>query len=331
MKSIGLYIHIPFCCKKCLYCDFNSYENKEIYEKQYIDALIKELNYYINQGIYSFKTVFIGGGTPTIINPENIARIIGTIEKNIEKNAEITIECNPDTVDERKVVLYKTMGINRVSIGLQAWQDNLLKTLGRIHDRKDFIESLNMFRKHGFTNINVDLMFSLPNQTLEMWEETLNNVCTLGVEHVSCYSLIVEEGTPIYQLIRTGKLRIPDDETDREMYSMAKEILERYGLRQYEISNFSKVGFQCIHNLIYWNNEEYIGVGAGSHSKINKIRFWNYHSIEEYIVSLKNNKLPVEDSENISSKEEFWDYNIRLRLNIGLSISEINENTKSIL
>jgi len=326
MKSIGLYIHIPFCYKKCLYCDFNSYANKDIYKEPYIEALLKELKYYINQGNYTFKTVFIGGGTPTIINPENIARIIKTIEKSIEKDAEITIECNPGTVDEKKVMLYKTSGINRISIGLQAWQDDLLRIIGRIHDRKNFIESLNIFRKHGFDNINVDLMFSLPNQTPKMWEETLNNVCRLGVEHISCYSLILEEGTPIYQLIKSGQLSIPDDETDRKMNRMAKEILDIYGYKQYEISNYSKEGFQCVHNLIYWNNEEYIGIGAGSHSKIDRVRYWNYRSIEEYIARLKNNKLPVEDSENISTEEELWETIILgLRLNRGLSISNINE------
>jgi len=326
MKSIGLYIHIPFCYKKCLYCDFNSYANKDIYEEPYIEALLKELNYYINQGKYTFKTVFIGGGTPTIINPENIERIIKAIEKNIEKDAEITIECNPGTVDEKKALLYKTVGINRISIGLQAWQDELLNIIGRMHDRKGFIESLNIFRKHGFDNINVDLMFSLPKQTLQMWEESLNNVCSLGVEHVSCYSLIVEEGTTIYQLIRSGQLSIPDDETDREMYRMAKEILETYGLKQYEISNYSREGFQCIHNLIYWNNEEYIGAGAGSHSKIDRVRYWNYRSIEEYIARLKNNELPVEDSENISTEEGLWEtIMLGLRLNTGLFIPDINE------
>lgn len=326
MKIVGLYIHIPFCMRKCLYCDFNSYSNKDIYESSYIEALIKELRSYLDAQEYRFKTVFIGGGTPTIINPENIAKIMKTIENNIEKDAEITIECNPGTIDKNKVAVYKAVGINRVSIGLQAWQDDLLKTIGRIHKREDFLNTFMLFRDQGFNNINVDLMFSLPGQTMDMWLETLENVCRLGVEHISCYSLIVEEGTPMHRLIQSGELKIPDEDIDRDMYRLAKNTLEGYGLEQYEISNFSKKGFCCAHNLIYWRNEEYLGVGAGSHSKIDNKRFWNYGDLSTYIDRLKNGKMPIEDSETINFDEELWETIILgLRLNSGLNISEIND------
>ncbi|MGI5997203.1 MAG: radical SAM family heme chaperone HemW [Lutispora sp.] len=325
MKNIGLYIHIPFCLRKCLYCDFNSYAGKGMYEKPYVEALIKELKCYLNKQEYRFRTVFIGGGTPTIINPENIAKIIGTIERNIQKDAEITIECNPGTIDKNKIEVYKAIGINRISIGLQAWQDELLKTIGRVHKIEDFIKSLNLFRSYGFDNINVDLMFSLPGQTMEMWIETMEKVCDLGIKHVSCYSLIVEEGTPIHKLIESGDLKIPDEDLDREMYRTAKTILEKYGLVQYEISNFSKPGFSCAHNLIYWRNEEYLGVGAGSHSKLDNKRFWNYENLDKYIECLKTGKLPIKDKENISFKEDLWETIILgLRLNAGISVSEIN-------
>ncbi|SHI70798.1 radical SAM family heme chaperone HemW [Lutispora thermophila] len=326
MKNVGLYIHIPFCMRKCLYCDFNSYSNKDIYENYYIEALIKELKYYLDAQEYRFRTIFIGGGTPTIINPENIAKIMETIEKNIEKDAEITIECNPGTIDKNKIDIYKTIGINRISIGLQAWQDDLLKAIGRIHKRDDFLNSFKLFREHGFNNINVDLMFSLPGQNIDMWLETLENVCVLGVEHISCYSLIVEEGTPIHRLIQSGELRTPDEDMDREMYRLAKNTLEAHGLRQYEISNFAKEGFCCAHNLIYWRNEEYIGVGAGSHSKIDNRRFWNYEDLNVYINCLQKGILPIKDSEIIGFEEELWETIILgLRLNSGLNISEINK------
>lgn len=296
-----------------------------MYEKPYVEALIKELKCYLNKQEYRFRTVFIGGGTPTIINPENIAKIIGTIERNIQKDAEITIECNPGTIDKNKIEVYKAIGINRISIGLQAWQDELLKTIGRVHKREDFIKSLNLFRSYGFDNINVDLMFSLPGQTMEMWIETLEKVCDLEIKHVSCYSLIVEEGTPIHKLIESGDLKIPDEDLDREMYRTAKTILEKYGLVQYEISNFSKPGFSCAHNLIYWRNEEYLGVGAGSHSKLDNKRFWNYENLDKYIECLKTGKLPIKDKENISFKEDLWETIILgLRLNAGISVSEIN-------
>lgn len=326
MKSIGLYIHIPFCKKKCLYCDFNSYDNKNLEEDAYIFALIEELKHYINKQEYEFKTVFIGGGTPTIINPGNIAKIMKSIEKSIKNDAEITIECNPGTVDKNKIDIYKSLGINRISIGLQAWQDDLLSTIGRIHKRDDFLKSFNLFRQAGFNNINVDLMFSLPGQSMEMWIETLENVCNLGVEHISCYSLIVEEGTPIYYLIESGKLQIPDEDMDREMYKAAKAVLKNYGLYQYEISNFAKEGFNCAHNLVYWSNEEYLGVGAGSHSKIDNKRFWNYSNLDDYIKSIRAGKLIVEGYENIDSKEDLWETIILgLRLNSGIIISSINK------
>ncbi|MCQ1530873.1 radical SAM family heme chaperone HemW [Lutispora saccharofermentans] len=324
-KSIGLYVHIPFCQRKCIYCDFNSYDDKAIYEDAYIDALIKELKYYSDQQNYNFKTIFIGGGTPTIINPKNIAKIMKTIEKNIEKEAEITIECNPGTVDQAKIDIYKAAGINRISIGLQAWQDELLNTIGRIHKREDFLRSFSLFRSLGFNNINVDLMFSLPGQSLNMWLETLDNVCRLGAEHISCYSLIVEENTPIHSLIKSGILNAPDEDMDRDMYKAAKAVLKNYGLKQYEISNFAKEGFCCEHNLIYWKNGEYAGVGAGSHSKIDGKRFWNFSGLDEYIKNIEAGKAAVEGNEDISIREDMWETIILgLRLNSGIGISDFN-------
>lgn len=327
MKEIGLYVHIPFCKKKCLYCDFNSYESHD--ENNYIEALCKELNNYINEGNFIFKTVFIGGGTPTFIKWQNIKRIMELIRPHIKKDGEITIECNPESMSEESIKEYYEMGINRLSIGLQAIQNNLLKSIGRIHNYEDFINSYALARNQGFKNINIDLMFSLPGQTFDMWHETIERVCNLKPEHISCYSLIIEETTPIHSLIKTGKLTLPDEDTDREMYHLAINTLSQNGYKQYEISNFAKDGHECLHNLIYWKNEEYLGVGAGSHSKIKLRRFWNTKGINEYIKNVKNNETCIDGFEDISKDEDIWEtIFLNLRLNEGLNIAKFNKKYK---
>lgn len=321
MKEVGLYIHIPFCKKKCLYCDFNSYIIHE--EDNYIDSLCKEINSYLKVNKYRFKTVFIGGGTPTVIKCENIAKIIDLISPFIGKDGEVTIECNPETLKGNSINEYYKMGINRLSIGLQAKQKELLKTIGRIHNYEDFLSGYLMAREQGFENINIDLMFSLPNQTIRMWEETLLNVCSLEPTHISCYSLILEESTPLYKLVKSGELTIPDEDTDRNMYYLTEEILGYRGYKQYEISNYSKEGYECKHNLIYWKNEEYIGVGAGSHSRLDSKRFWNVKGVREYISKLDKNEDIIEGYEDISEKEDMWEtIFLNLRLNEGLNFDD---------
>ena len=321
MKEIGLYIHIPFCKKKCLYCDFNSYEIHD--EDKYIDALCKEIGIYM--GKYKFKTVFFGGGTPTLIKWQNIKKIMNVIKPNIKKNAEITIECNPETVNVTTMDMYRKMGINRLSIGLQATQDELLETVGRIHNFGDFLNCYDLARSRGFQNINIDLMFSLPGQDILMWQETLEKVCSLKPEHISCYSLIVGETTPLFSLIKSGDLVIPDEDTDREMYHLAENVLSDYGYKQYEISNFSKEGYKCLHNLIYWENEEYLGVGAGSHSKLEQRRFWNIKGVKDYIALMDGGDSAMSGFEDIGTEEDMWETIIlNLRLNEGLNISKFN-------
>ncbi len=322
MKEIGLYVHIPFCKKKCLYCDFNSYEIHD--EDKYIDALCKEVANYT--GKYKFKTVFFGGGTPTLIKWQNIEKILELIKPNIKEAAEITIECNPETVNEASMKKYRQLGINRLSIGLQAVQNDLLASLGRIHSFEDFLDCYTLARKQSFQNINIDLMFSLPGQDMAKWFETLKKVCGLGPEHISCYSLIVGESTPLYSLIKSGKLVIPDEDIDRKMYHLAENLLSDFGYKQYEISNFSKEGYKCEHNLIYWKNEEYLGVGAGSHSKINAKRFWNVKGVKEYIEKIDDKGNAMDGFEDIDMNEDMWETIIlRLRLNEGLNISKFNE------
>lgn len=325
MKEIGLYIHIPFCKRKCLYCDFNSYEVQKHDEDEYIKALLREIKIYLKEEQFIFKTVFIGGGTPTVIKFGNISKVLKTIAPYIKKDAEVTMECNPGTINKMAAKEYKAMGINRISIGLQAWQNELLETIGRIHNRQEFLDSYYLLRNEGFKNINIDLMFSLPGQTIDMWHETIEKVCKLNAEHISCYSLILEESTPIYSLIKSGKLSIPDEDVDRNMYYLAKDILNNHGYGQYEISNFAKPGFECSHNLIYWRNDEYLGVGAGSHSKIGTRRFWDIGNIEKYVDAIKTGESSVLGNEDINRDEDMWEtIFLGLRLNEGININNFN-------
>ncbi|HYE81192.1 MAG TPA: radical SAM family heme chaperone HemW [Clostridia bacterium] len=329
MKELGLYVHIPFCRSKCLYCDFNSYERREGDAADYTAALLRELAAYQKEYNFIYKTVFIGGGTPTVINCTLIGDIMEKLTPYIKTGAEISMEANPGTVTPDSLRYYKGLGINRLSMGLQAWQEELLWGLGRIHSREDFVHSYDWARKAGFDNINVDLMFGLPKQTLEMWEETLEQVCSLGVEHVSCYSLKLEEGTRLCELHKQGRIQLPDEELDREMYRLAVDILHTHGCNRYEISNFARKGRKCRHNLIYWRNEEYLGIGAGSHSRLDGRRFWNYKDIDQYNHLTGQGKLPVEGYEKLSVDEDMWEtIFLALRLDEGLDLKGFEKKYK---
>ena len=289
MKEIGIYIHIPFCIKKCEYCDFVSYCNKKEYVPQYINALKKEIKNNINKE-YKITTIYIGGGTPSSIEENYIADIIETIKLNMNdedlknfENIEVTIEVNPGTVNKEKLQVYKKIGINRLSIGLQETHNELLKSIGRIHTYEEFIKTYNLARKIGFNNINVDLMIALPNQTIQDIKENLEKITKLNPEHISVYSLILEEGTPFYNKYTENKIKLPDEKLERNMYWYVKNTLENNGYMHYEISNFSKKGFESKHNMNCWNQEEYLGFGVAAHSYNNKTRYSNTNSIEEYI------------------------------------------------
>ena len=329
MKEVGLYIHIPFCKQKCNYCDFNSYVCNEDKVQNYIDALIKEIKMYNKQVQFKFKTVFFGGGTPTFIHYKHIEAIMGEIKPRIAEDAEISMECNPGTVNHESLKAYKKMGINRLSIGLQAWQPELQKALGRIHSTEQFLTNLEQAREAGFENISADLMFALPDQSLEMWLETVERVASLGLKHISCYSLKVEEGTPFYKLYQQNELQLPGEELDRAMYHHGIDLLHKQGLKQYEISNFAVPGYECKHNLIYWENKEYLGVGAGSHSKLDGVRFSNFKSIGAYIEQIEHKAFPIEEKNVIATEEDMWETIILfLRLNKGLDIKYFNHKYK---
>ena len=281
-NKIGIYVHIPFCKKKCDYCDFISYCGKDDFIEKYVDSVKKEIEHVKIKS--EITTIYIGGGTPSYIDSKFIVQILEKIkEKNVAQDAEITIEVNPGTVTQEKLQDYIDCGINRISIGLQTTSDELLKQIGRIHNYEQFLETYKMAKKVGFKNINVDLMLGLPNQRIIDLKESLENVLKLAPKHISVYSLIVEDGTPIANKIENGKLKLPDDELERNMYWYVKNTLELNGYKHYEISNFAKKGYESKHNMNCWNQMEYVGIGTAAHSYRDITRYSNTEDIKEYI------------------------------------------------
>ena len=323
-NEIGIYVHIPFCKKKCDYCDFISYCNKDNLIKDYVESLKIEIQ---SQNIKpEITTIYIGGGTPSYIDSKYIIEIIGKIkEKKVSPNAEITIEINPGTVTKEKLEDYKICGINRISIGLQSTNNILLKEIGRIHDFDQFIETYKLAQKVGFKNINVDLMLGLPNQRIKDLKESLEQVLKLKPKHISVYSLIVEDGTPIANKIEKGELQLPDEELERNMYWFVKNTLELNGYKHYEISNFAKKGYESKHNLNCWNQKEYIGIGVAAHSYRDITRYSNTENIEEYIENVKKgefnkNKIIHEVQKEDDAKKEYMLLGLR-KIN-GIDISQ---------
>lgn len=310
MDKISLYIHIPFCAQKCLYCDFPSFARKDHLRKAYIEALNKEIiNLREKHNNLEINTIFIGGGTPSVLESNELECLLKEIAKlNMAKDIEYSMECNPGNLTEEKLEVMKKYGVNRISMGLQAKQDNLLKGLGRIHNYKTFKENFLLAKKVGFNNINVDLMFGLPNQRLNEWEETLREIISLEPAHISAYSLIIEEGTAFYNLYENDKLKLPTEEEERKIYHLAKEILEENGFNQYEISNYAKEGKECRHNLAYWNMDNWIGVGSAAASYINGKRIKNISSVEEYINSINEKGEAVEEIINNSKNDNMEEF-----------------------
>ncbi len=287
MNKIGIYVHIPFCIKKCDYCDFISYENKEKYVEKYVQALKKEIE--INKKENIVQTIYIGGGTPSSIESIYIIEILDKIKKefNVDNEAEITIEINPGTVNEQKLYDYKKAGINRISIGMQACEDKMLKKIGRIHTYEQFKNTYNLARKIGFKNINIDAIIGLPSQTIKDIEKLVDEIISINPEHISVYSLILEEGTKLKEKVDRKEEILPEEEIERQMYWYVKKKLEENNYIHYEISNFSKKGFESKHNLDCWNQGEYIGFGVSAHSYYNSKRYSNIESIEEYIENIE--------------------------------------------
>ena len=307
-KELGIYIHIPFCKKKCYYCDFISFENKCDEIPQYIESLKEEIRNF-DFSNYHITSIYIGGGTPSYIDSKYIKYILDELRTRVKSDdIEITIEVNPGTVTEEKLQEYKEAGINRISIGLQSANNNLLRKIGRIHTYEEFLQAYQLVNKTGFDNINVDLMLALPGQTIQDLKESLDKIITLNPNHISVYSLIVEEGTKISKLLEEGKISLTEEEQERRMYWYVKDILELNGYNHYEISNFSKKGKESRHNMNCWNQEEYIGFGVAAHSYINNVRFSNTDNIQEYIKNIKENNteknITIEEEQTIEDKKK---------------------------
>lgn len=338
LKKLGIYIHIPFCSNKCYYCDFVSFPKFNSEMDKYIDYLLLEMEIYKKLlDEYTIKTIFIGGGTPSYIDEQIIVKILEYIYKNFDakKVEEITIEANPETLNEDKINLYKQIGINRISIGVQSLSDKLLNAVGRRHTTKDFLKSYDLIRKAEFDNVNIDLMFGLPNQTVDDCIETLEEVIKLDVDHISYYGLILEEKTLMNRWYNEGKIVLPDEDIERQMYHNGINLLRSNGYKHYEISNFAKEGFECKHNLLYWQIEPYVGFGISAHSNLNNKRFWNYKNFKDYYNMLDKRLAPVCGEEKIDKKMEMAEYLIMgLRLIDGINKDEFrnrfNQNVEDI-
>lgn len=333
MEELGIYIHIPFCKQKCFYCDFCSFANKNEMQGKYVETVINEIKNITHKEKYTVTTIYLGGGTPSILNPNYIKNILQEIKSSFEilDDAEITIEINPGTVNEEKLKRYKEYGINRLSIGLQSANDKILKNIGRIHDYKQFEETFFYARKCGFKNINVDLMIGLPTQAIEDVKQTLEKIIQKNPEHISVYSLIIEEGTIIEKLINENKSQLPDEETERIMYWTVVNELKENGYNQYEISNFSKKTYESKHNTNCWKQKQYIGLGTSAHSYLNKKRYSNTNNIEEYIKNIQENNI----SKNITIHEEQTEEStmneymlLGLRMIQGININEFKQKFK---
>ena len=329
MEELGIYVHIPFCKRKCSYCDFKSFSNiDEINQKKYVDALIKEIQNSQNTNKYIVTTIYIGGGTPSFINETYIKDILQAIYKKwkIKNDVEITIEVNPGTITKEKLEAYKNMGINRLSIGLQSTNNYLLNKIGRIHSYEEFIENYILARKIGFENINIDLMLALPEQNMEDLMQSVKKVINLNPEHISIYSLILEENTELWKKVKNKEENLVEDDLEREMYWKSKKAFETAGYIHYEISNYAKPGFESKHNKNCWSQKQYLGFGIAAHSYFNGKRFYNVEDLNKYITNIEKNEFKnniIIEEENRTKEDIAKEYMmLGLRKIEGVSISE---------
>lgn len=345
-KELELYIHIPFCVKKCDYCDFLSFPADSRTQRRYVDALQKEITCY--GALYpdrKITTIFIGGGTPSWLDEEEIVRILHTVREAfaVEHDAEITIECNPGTATAHKLVRYREAGINRISIGLQSAHNEELALLGRIHTWEQFLKTYDLARKAGFSNINVDLMSALPGQTLETFSDTLKKVLALKPEHLSAYSLMIEEGTPFYERYREDEKHreageptelLPDEEQEYVVTKLTQRVLMEAGYHWYEVSNFAKPGYECRHNIGYWKRADYLGIGIGAASLIDNVRYANVRDLEEYCKEcerlweeLNIRKTLCSSTEPVTREEQMEEFMfLGLRMTEGVSRAEFEQH-----
>lgn len=329
MKSLSLYVHIPFCKTKCSYCSFVSFTDLSL-RKKYLEALKKEICVCGKQySSYEISTVFIGGGTPSCLNEGEVGGILKAIKQNfvLAKNAEITIESNPNTITKQKLEEYKKAGINRLSIGAQSTNNKVLKLIGRSHNFKQLNEAITFAKSVGFKNINVDILLGLPKQNLVHIKRTLKYLVKKEVTHISAYSLILEEGTKIFEDVKNKKTKLPPEDKVVKMYALVQKFLEKHKIFRYEVSNFAKLGFECKHNLAYWTMKEYLGLGVAAHSFADNKRWSNAENIADYLKILSRGKVPIFNAENLdltNLKNE--SIMLALRTREGLNLNNFNKN-----
>lgn len=329
MKELGLYIHIPFCERKCKYCDFYSVKKTDVIEKDFVESLCYELRSYKDKCKgYVVNTIFIGGGTPSYLKPTNIGLIINEIKNNynLSDDIEISMEANPNSINMTNALMYKEYGINRMSLGVQSLDNNVLELIGRLHNSDDAINAIRILKKANFRNINTDVIFNIPGQNVISINETINRLILEDINHISFYSLKLEEGTVMYDMEKRGQIFLADDEEERNMYYAGREIMENNNYKQYEISNFSKVGFECRHNIKYWTGKEYIGFGPFAHSCFNNKRYNNISNIDLYYKNRYNPDEYRHLNEILTDDTKMFEFIIlRLRMNKGFLISDFRD------
>ena len=327
MNKAGIYLHIPFCKTKCIYCDFYSVTKREDSISKFIECLVKEIELNKNKlSNYDFDTIFFGGGTPSVLTESQLEKILTALYKNynLDKNIEITLECNPGEINGEKLKNFRNLGINRLSIGFQSFNNHTLKFLGRLHNAEQSILTYNEARKAGFDNINIDLIYDIPKQKLKDWKNDLFLGTSLQPEHISAYSLTVEQNTVLHSMVKNKKITMPSETMDKKMFLSTIEYLENKNYEHYEISNFCKNKKECKHNLHYWKLEPYLAFGPGAHGFDGSKRWWNKKSIDYYIESLEENILPIQSEEILTIKNSFNENIMNgLRLIEGLNINKI--------
>ncbi|MAW74766.1 MAG: coproporphyrinogen III oxidase [Candidatus Marinimicrobia bacterium] len=329
MKKAGLYIHIPFCKVKCVYCDFYSITKREKQIPLFTECLLKEIDLYKEYSEkWSFDTIFFGGGTPSILPAKYLEQILQKLHDTFDtsKVTEISLEANPGEAPFEHLKDIKSLGVNRISMGFQSFDDKILKLLGRLHEAKDCFNTFKNVRKAGFDNINADMIFNIPGLSVNNWKKDLKKLLELDPEHISAYSLTVEPSTKLFNLVKNKKVLMPLEKTDIEQFLLTEDILSKNGYHQYEISNYAKKNKECKHNLHYWNLSPYLSFGPSAHSYDLKKRWWNVRSLEKYTNYLEKGKLPIEDNEILSRKDNYNETILNgLRLSQGIKTSDLKE------
>ncbi|ADU29848.1 oxygen-independent coproporphyrinogen III oxidase [Evansella cellulosilytica DSM 2522] len=307
MDTKAVYVHVPFCEQICHYCDFNKFFLKNQPVDEYLSLCDQEIKNTVKvHPNHAISSIYVGGGTPTSLTTLQLSKLLSSIKENFytDRNVEWTVEVNPGSVDQEKLEMMREYGVNRLSIGAQTFHEDLLKKIGRDHQREDVFHTIELARKVGFHNLSIDIMFGLPKQTEEQFEETLNILTRLPIEHISAYSLKVEERTVFYQLWNKGKLSLPGEDIEAKMYELLREKMKNNNFNQYEISNFAKNGYESSHNLTYWKNEPYFGIGAGAHSYVAQVRRINHGPLPKYMEAVKETGFPYREEHPVSRKEQ---------------------------